>query len=483
MENGCKCGPGYPSPLDAMKNGAREKIVYLPCIYINTGVDANDYLATVDVDPDSPSYTKVIHRTTIPVKGAELHHSGWNSCSRCVRSSISGLPSEVGASKLSISPHPLLVILRKYVLKLLLNARWKKIHRIIVKADDVFEKAGIGWPHTSHCLADGHILISGMGDREGNGKGGFLLLDGQTFDVKGKWEKDGSEIPFGYDFWYQPRHNVMVSSEWGAPSAFMKGFDLADHKAGKYGQHLNVWDWKEHKLIQRIDLGDEGQIPLEVRFLHDPNETQGFVGCALSSTVFRFFKAEDGTWKAEKVIEVPPKKVEGWALPNMPGLITDILISLDDKYLYFSNWLHGDVRQYDITDPKKPKLVGQLFLGGSVIKGGPVKVTEDKELKEQPPALIMNEKKVEGGPQMLQLSLDGKRLYLTTSLISCWDKQFYPDMLKNGSVMMQIDVDNVNGGLTLNKKFFVDFGLEPSGPALAHEIRYPGGDCTSDIWL
>ena len=42
------------------------------------------------------------------------------------------------------------------------------------------------------------------------------------------------------------------------------------------------------------------------------------------------------------------------------GLITDILISLDDKYLYFSNWLHGDIRQYDITDTKNPKLVGQV---------------------------------------------------------------------------------------------------------------------------
>ena len=42
------------------------------------------------------------------------------------------------------------------------------------------------------------------------------------------------------------------------------------------------------------------------------------------------------------------------------GLITDILISLDDKYVFFSNWLHGDVRQYDITDPKNPKLVGQV---------------------------------------------------------------------------------------------------------------------------
>jgi len=41
-------------------------------------------------------------------------------------------------------------------------------------------------------------------------------------------------------------------------------------------------------------------------------------------------------------------------------LITDIVISLDDKYLYFSNWLHGDIRQYDISDTKNPKLVGQV---------------------------------------------------------------------------------------------------------------------------
>ena len=44
------------------------------------------------------------------------------------------------------------------------------------------------------------------------------------------------------------------------------------------------------------------------------------------------------------------------------GLITDCLISLDDKFLYFSNWLHGDVRQYDITDRRNPKLVGQVRL-------------------------------------------------------------------------------------------------------------------------
>lgn len=84
---------------------------------------------------------------------------------------------------------------------------------------------------------------------------------------------------------------------------------------------------------------------------------------------------------------------------------------------------------------------------------------------------------------MIQLSLDGKRLYVSTSLYSGWDKQFYPDLVKEGSVMLQVDVDTERGGLKVNTNFLVDFGKEPDGPALAHEIRYPGGDSTSDIWI
>lgn len=44
------------------------------------------------------------------------------------------------------------------------------------------------------------------------------------------------------------------------------------------------------------------------------------------------------------------------------GAITYILLSLDDRFLYLSNWLHGDIRQYDITDRRHPKLVGQVGL-------------------------------------------------------------------------------------------------------------------------
>jgi selenium-binding protein 1 len=194
--------------------------------------------------------------------------------------------------------------------------------------------------------------------------------------------------------------------------------------------------------------------------------------------VFRFYK-EDGKWKADKVIAVEPLTVEGWALPSMPGLITDILISLDDKYLYFSNWLHGDIRQYDISDTTAPKLVGRLFVGGSIRKGGSVKISNE----EGPEVATVKGHQLLGGPQMIQLSLDGRRLYVTNSLFSPWDKQFYPDMEEKGSHILQIDVDTEKGGLSINPEFFVDFSAEPRGPALAHEMRYPGGDCTSDIWL
>merc|ERR1712212_690643 len=257
---------------------------------------------------------------------------------------------------------------------------------------------------------------------------------------------------------------------------------MGDVGEGNYGTHLNVYDWKQGKLIQKIDLGSEGVMPLEIRFLHNPEASEGFVGSALFANVFRFFKTDQGDWNSEKVIDIPAKKVEGWVLPEMPGVMTDIIISMDDKYLYFSNWLHGDIRQYDITDTRNPKLVGQVFLGGSICTDGNVKVTKDTELEKQPDPIYLKGKRVEGAPQMLQLSLDGKRLYVTTSLYSGWDKQFCPDMMTKGSYLLRIDVDTEKGGLTLNEKCFVDFGPEPRGPALAHEIRYPGGDCTSDIW-
>jgi len=63
--------------------------------------------------------------------------------------------------------------------------------------------------------------------------GGFLLIDTKEWKLKPNWEKDGKAAPMGYDFWYQPRHNVMISTEWGAPWAIRSGFKPEHVAQGK----------------------------------------------------------------------------------------------------------------------------------------------------------------------------------------------------------------------------------------------------------
>ena len=79
--------------------------------------------------------------------------------------------------------------------------------------------------------------------------------------------------------------------------------------------------------------------------------------------MWHVFKDGDD-WKAEKVIRGRRPGAEAQGHSRVPGLMSDLLVSLDDRWLYFSNWLHGDVRQYDIRDPSKPKLTGQVWVGG-----------------------------------------------------------------------------------------------------------------------
>lgn len=443
-------GRTYATPAEAMRS-ERETLAYVPAIDTGTDFKSPDYLATIDLDPTSKTYSQVIHRLLMPNNGDELHHFGWNACSSCHGDAMHQrryliLPG-LASSRIHIVDTA--------------DPRAPKMHKV-VEPQQIANKVNLSAPHTVHCLADGTIMVSMLGDAGGNGPGGFLLLD-QQFEIAGRWERGQQGMKFNYDFWYQPRNNVMVSSEWAAPQTFRGGFDLKDVQAGKYGRQLHFWDWNERRIARSIDLGESGMIPLEVRFHHNPQSTHGFVGAALSSTMWHWQKGGDD-WRVDKVISVDPVNVEGWPFP-LPGLITDLLISMDDRWLYFSNWLHGDIRQYDIRDPSQPKLTAQLWCGGLLGKS---------------PAI--RGRKLTGGPQMLQLSLDGKRLYVTSSLYSSWDNQFYPDIAKQGSYLLQLDCNTELGGLTLNEDFYVDFGKEPDGPSRAHEIRFPGGDCTSDIW-
>jgi len=445
------CGLTYASPNRAM-GAPRETLLYVPCIYVGTPVHKPDYLATIDADPSSRTFGQVVHRLEMPEVGDELHHYGWNACSSC-----HGDPTK----KRRFLVLPGLLSSRIHTVDTA-DPRTPRLHKVI-EPEEIARKTNLSAPHTVHCLADGTIMLSMLGNAKGEAPGGFLLLD-QDFKIVGRWARDSAGMTFNYDFWYQPRHNVMVSSEWGAPNTIRPGFNPADVKAGKYGRQLRFWDWTNRTLAQTVDLGESGWLPLEVRFHHNPESTHGFAGAALGSSVWHWHRDQD-QWKVEKVIQVEAVEQKGQSVPT-PGLTTDLLLSLDDRWLYFSNWLHGDVRQYDVRDPAHPKLTGQLWLGGSLGKAREVRG-----------------KNLPGGPQMLQLSLDGKRLYITSSLYSSWDNQFYPEIARKGSYLVQADCNTDQGGLTLNERFLVDFGREPNGPARAHEIRFPNGDCTSDIWV
>lgn len=444
------CDRTYATVQDAMK-APPESWMYVTCIHANAAQPAPDYLATIDVNPSSINFGKIVNRLAMPHVGDELHHFGWTSCSSC-----HGQPGQ--ARRYLVVPG--LVSGRIHIIDTIEPSQ-PTLHHVI-EPEEIKAKVNLSAPHTVHCLANGQIMISMLGDAQGNAPGGFLLLDA-NFAIAGRWEREAANMRFNYDYWYQPRLNFMISSEWAAPRTVSAGFKVEDVQAGKYGKQVHIWDWEKRSIRQTLDLGNQGMIPLEVRVHHNPEGRHAFVGAALSSTLWHL----DGTgdsWQAKQVVAVDPVETKGWPFP-VPGLITDLVMSLDDKWLYFSNWLHGDIRQYDVSDPDHPRLAGQIWLGGVI--GHPSDATGLG---------------LAGGPQMLQLSLDGQRLYVSNSLYSPWDNQFYPDLAKRGSSIIRIDCDTSGGGMKLHPSFHVDFGNEPHGPARAHEMRFPGGDCTSDIW-
>jgi methanethiol oxidase len=430
----------YASPAEASRAPA-EELLYVACLHEGTGVEAPDFLAVVDAENG-----RIVHELPMPNIGDELHHFGWNRCSSACHGPdrshliVPGFRSS-----------------RIHLVNVADDPRRPVIDKVI-EPEELVRETGLTRPHTVHCMPGDNVVVSMLGDADGNGACGFALIDARTFEVKGRWENGGERPRLNYDFWYQPRKNVLASSEFGEPSAYEKGFDLDDVAAGRYGSRLHFWNLGERRLEQTLELGETGLLPLEMRWLHDPDADEGFAGAALSSTMWHFHR-DNGSYSADQVIAVDGVEHEGWPFP-VPGLVTDLVVSMDDRFLYFSNWLHGDLRQYDISDPAKPTLTARLQLGG--VLGRPSDGARD----------------LHGGPQMLQLSLDGRRLYVSNSLYSTWDNQFYPGLR---SWLLRIDCDPA-GGMEIDRGFFVDFHDRPNGPARAHETRLQGGDCTTEIF-
>ena len=144
----------------------------------------------------------------------------------------------------------------------------------------------------------------------------------------------------------------------------------------------------------------------------------------------------------------------------VPPLVTDIDLSMDDRFLYVACWGTGDLQQYDVSDPFNPKLTGKVRIGGIVSRA------------THPGA---KNGKLSGGPQMVEVSRDGRRVYFTNSLYGAIDPQFYPEGIDGW--MVKLDAAPA-GGIAFDPKFFIDW---PKGHR-PHQVRLQGGDCSSDSY-
>ncbi len=450
----------YPSAKLAMEAPV-ENFAY--ALMLSPDFSKPDALAVIDVKAGSRSYGKIVHTVTMPNKGDEFHHFGWNACS----SALSPLSGHAFLERRFLII-PGMRSSRIYVIDTKPDPTKAKIHKII-EPEEVFRKTGYSRPHTIHCGPEGiYVSTLGGGGPDGtDGPPGIFIMDCQSFEVLGKWEIDRGPQKLHYDFWWNLPRNYMISSEWALPPQFEKGIVPEDLLGNRYGHRVHFWDLSARKNIQTIDLGANHQMALEVRPAHDPAKEYGFIGVVVDTTnlegsIWTWWR-ENGEFKIEKTAIVPPEPADKSLLPELlkgfdavPPLISDIDLSLDDHYLYVSCWGTGEERQYDVSNPRKPRLHSSVHVGGIARR------------TKHP-----NGKTFQGAPQMVEVSRDGKRVYFTNSLYSSWDKQFYPEGVAGAMVMARLGAD---GKMELDKDFWVEF---PKGYS-SHQVRLEGGDCSTD---
>ncbi len=454
----------YPSPKMAMQ-APPETIAYVAML--NSRADGHDALGVIDVDPASKNYGRLTGQVEMPNTGDELHHFGWNACSSCL-------------CPYSAHPHmerrylvvPGLRSSRIHILDTKPDPRNPRITKVIAP-DTMMRASGYSRPHTSHCGPDG-IYMNALGSPSGDGPGGIFTIDPETFEIRGAWECERGPQYMAYDFWWHLGHDTMITSEWGTPPMVENGVNAEMLLAGKYGHALHVWDLDKRRHRQVLDLGAEQQMVLELRPAHNPNAAYGFAGVVtsrkdLSGSVWMWHREGSNgaaTWKVTKVIEIPAEPADALKLPPLlqgfkavPPLVTDINLSLDDRFLYVSCWGTGELLQYDVSDPMKPVQAGSVKLGG---------IARRRAHPNRPDTPL------NGGPQMVELSRDGRRVYVTNSLYRAWDDQFYPDGVRGW--MAKLDAAP-EGGLKLDPGLFMEFdGMRP------HQVHLEGGDASSDSY-
>jgi selenium-binding protein 1 len=339
----------------------QEDFVYVWTLGVQGLGDGSDKLVTVDVNPASKRYGKVV--ATLPVGGrGEAHHMGFTDDRRYL---WSGRLDDNKIFVFDVYSNP---------------ARPKLVNTIT----DISAKSGYTGPHTFYALP-GRMLIQALSNsRDHGGVTGMVLYNNKgEYITKYSMPTSNGGDGYGYDIGINPAKNALLTSSFTGWNNYMMDFGklVKDAEAMKhFGNSMVMWNLKS---MQPEKVFSVPGAPLEIRWSLKPGDDWAVTATALTSRIWLVKKDAKGEWQAKDVAAVgDPAKIP---------LPVDISISADGKGLWVNTFMDGMTHYFDLSNPEAPKEVYSAHTGSQV--------------------------------NMVSQSWDGKRVYITSSLLGNWDKK------------------------------------------------------------
>ena len=382
------------SPYISKLIKGQEDYVYVWALGVEGLGDGSDKLVTVDVNPKSKGYGKVIHSVSVGGR-TEAHHMGFTDDRRFIWAG--------GLSDNKI-----------FVFDIATDPAKPKLVRTI---GDLGDKTGYLGPHTYYAMP-GRMLIQALSNtKDKSGVTGMALYNNKgEFIASYPMPTEGGGDGYGYDLAVNPKKNVLLTSSFSGYANYMRplGDLVKDAEAmKKFGNTMVIWDLKALKPKQVLKVPGA---PLEIRWSLNPTDNWAVTASALTSKLW-LVKQDKSEWTAKEVATIGD--------PSKIPLPVDISITRDGKGLWVNTFMDGKTRYFDLSNPEAPAQTYEKVTGKQV--------------------------------NMISQSWDGKRLYITSSLLANWDK--------GGDDNEQVLRGFTWNGKELAQAFEVDFTKEKLGRA------------------
>ncbi|HSV70977.1 MAG TPA: selenium-binding protein SBP56-related protein, partial [Methylibium sp.] len=301
--------------------------------------------------------------------------------------------------------------------------------KLVRTINDFVAKSGYVGPHTFYAMP-GRMLVQALSNSKDHGGVTGIAVYNNQGQYVGKHDMPvgvaaiGGGDGYGYDIGINPEKNVMLTSSFTGWTNYMMdlGTLVKDANAMKnFGNTMAIWD---AKTMQPKKVFNVPGAPLEIRWSLKAGQNWAVTATALTSKIWLIKQDAKGEWQAKDVATIgDPAKIP---------LPVDISITADGKGLWVNTFMDGKTRYFDMTDPENPKQTYEMVAGKQV--------------------------------NMVSQSWDGKRVYLTTSLLGNWDKKGTDDE----QFLRIYDWD----GKELKNKLDIDFYKLKLGRA--HHMKFSG---------